>query len=62
MALSALLSGGKCRAADKAHRGKPTSSISRNAARRNNLPMIDGTWLFVERLLYVDWLEERALP
>src|SRR5246500_2796945 len=23
---------------------------------------IDGTWLFAERLLYVDWLEERALP
>jgi hypothetical protein len=21
----------------------------------------DGTWLFVERTLYVDWLEERAL-
>ena len=22
---------------------------------------VDGTWLFAERLLYVDWLEERAL-
>ena len=22
---------------------------------------IDGTWLFVERLLYVDWLEQRVL-
>jgi hypothetical protein len=22
---------------------------------------IDGTWLFAERLLYVDWLEERGL-
>ena len=22
---------------------------------------IDGAWLFTERLLYVDWLEERAL-
>ena len=22
----------------------------------------DGTWLFAERLLYVDWTEERALP
>jgi hypothetical protein len=22
---------------------------------------IDGTWLFAERRLYVDWLEERAL-
>jgi hypothetical protein len=22
---------------------------------------LDGTWLFLERLLYVDWLEERAL-
>jgi hypothetical protein len=22
---------------------------------------LDGTWLFSERLLYVDWLEERAL-
>jgi ketosteroid isomerase-like protein len=23
---------------------------------------IDGTWFFAERLLYVDWQEERALP
>jgi hypothetical protein len=22
---------------------------------------IDGSWLFTERRLYVDWLEERAL-
>ena len=22
---------------------------------------VDGTWLFAERLLYVDWIEERAL-
>jgi hypothetical protein len=22
---------------------------------------IDGSWLFAERCLYVDWLEERAL-
>jgi hypothetical protein len=22
---------------------------------------IDGAWLFAERLLYVDWIEERAL-
>ena len=22
---------------------------------------LDGSWLFSERLLYVDWLEERAL-
>jgi hypothetical protein len=22
---------------------------------------MDGTWLFAERLLYVDWLEQRAL-
>jgi len=22
---------------------------------------MDGSWLFAERLLYVDWLEERAL-
>jgi hypothetical protein len=22
---------------------------------------LDGTWLFSERLLYVDWTEERAL-
>jgi hypothetical protein len=22
---------------------------------------IDGAWLFAERLLYVDWLEERVL-
>jgi hypothetical protein len=22
---------------------------------------IDGAWLFAERLLYVDWLEQRAL-
>jgi hypothetical protein len=23
---------------------------------------INGAWLFAERLLYVDWLEERSLP
>jgi SnoaL-like protein len=23
---------------------------------------MDGTWLFAERLLYVDWLEQRELP
>ena len=23
---------------------------------------IDGAWLFAERLLYVDWMDERALP
>jgi hypothetical protein len=22
---------------------------------------VDGSWLFAERLLYVDWIEERAL-
>jgi hypothetical protein len=22
---------------------------------------VDGVWLFAERLLYVDWLEERTL-
>jgi hypothetical protein len=22
---------------------------------------VDGAWLFAERLLYVDWIEERAL-
>jgi len=22
---------------------------------------LDGSWLFAERLLYVDWLEERTL-
>jgi hypothetical protein len=22
---------------------------------------VEGVWLFAERLLYVDWLEERAL-
>jgi hypothetical protein len=22
---------------------------------------MDGAWLFAERLLYVDWMEERAL-
>jgi hypothetical protein len=22
---------------------------------------VDGEWLFAERLLYVDWLEERSL-
>ena len=22
---------------------------------------VDGAWLFAERLLYVDWLEERGL-
>ena len=27
----------------------------------DTLVKIDGTWLFAERLLYVDWLEERAM-
>jgi hypothetical protein len=27
----------------------------------DNFVKIDGAWLFAERLLYVDWLEERAL-
>jgi SnoaL-like domain len=27
----------------------------------DTLAKIDGAWLFAERLLYVDWLEERAL-
>jgi len=22
---------------------------------------VDGSWLFAQRLLYVDWIEERAL-
>jgi hypothetical protein len=28
---------------------------------RDTFVKTDGTWLFAERLLYVDWLEERAL-
>jgi ketosteroid isomerase-like protein len=28
---------------------------------RDAFVKIDGTWLFTERLLYVDWLEQRAL-
>ena len=28
---------------------------------RDTFAKIDGAWLFAERLLYVDWLEERAL-
>ena len=28
---------------------------------RDTFVKLDGTWLFAERLLYVDWLEERAL-
>jgi hypothetical protein len=27
----------------------------------NTFVKMDGAWLFAERLLYVDWLEERAL-
>ncbi len=23
---------------------------------------MDGSWLFAERLLYVDWVDQRALP
>jgi hypothetical protein len=23
---------------------------------------VDGVWLFAERLLYVDWVDERPLP
>jgi hypothetical protein len=28
---------------------------------RDTFAKIDGAWLFAERLLYVDWIEERAL-
>ena len=28
---------------------------------RDVFAKIEGAWLFAERLLYVDWLEERAL-
>ena len=28
---------------------------------RDTFVKLDGTWLFSERILYVDWLEERAL-
>jgi len=28
---------------------------------RDTFAKIDGAWLFAERLLYVDWLEERGL-
>jgi SnoaL-like domain len=28
---------------------------------RDTFTKIDGAWLFAERLLYVDWLEQRAL-
>ena len=28
----------------------------------DTLAKADGTWLFSERLLYVDWIEQRALP
>ena len=33
------------------------------AARRyhDTFVKMDGSWLFAERLLYVDWIEERAL-
>ena len=27
----------------------------------DTFPKVDGAWLFAERLLYVDWIEERAL-
>jgi hypothetical protein len=27
----------------------------------DTLVKVDGAWLFAERLLYVDWMEERAL-
>jgi hypothetical protein len=27
----------------------------------DNIRQDNGTWLFAERVLYVDWLEERAL-
>ena len=34
-----------------------------SALRYNDtLVKLDGAWLFAERLLYVDWREERALP
>ena len=28
---------------------------------RDTYVKIDGAWLFAERMLYVDWLEERVL-
>jgi len=28
---------------------------------RDTFVKMDGAWLFAERLLYVDWLEERTL-
>jgi hypothetical protein len=31
------------------------------ADRRDGLVKMDRAWLFAERLLYMDWLEERAL-
>ena len=29
--------------------------------RRQSFVKVDGAWLFAQRLLYVDWIEERAL-
>jgi hypothetical protein len=29
---------------------------------RDTLAKLDGAWLFSERLLYVDWVDERNLP
>jgi hypothetical protein len=31
------------------------------ASNRPDKTKVDGTWLFAERILYVDWIEERDL-
>ena len=42
-------------------RWKATPDDSRSLRYSDQFVKIDGAWLFAERLLYVDWLEERAL-
>jgi len=42
-------------------RRKPTPDDCRSPLHTDTFVKMDGTWLFAERKLYVDWLEQREL-
>jgi hypothetical protein len=46
---------------DGRHLCEPSDRLRRSLRYIDTLVKIDGAWLFAERRLYVDWLEERAL-
>jgi hypothetical protein len=39
----------------------PASTPTATLRYYDTFAKMDGTWLFAERLLYVDWIEERVL-